>query len=270
MTSKKDRIVLPAVRPSAAIEAAYQRRIDQLIREMHKDVSAHLRLDWRRNPPATVANDASSVEDIVSTLGMLSRKWLAKFDALAPSLASYFTQAVHDRSDRQLHNILKRGGFTVAFQMTDGQRSILHATVAENVSLIKSIPQQYLTEVEGMVMRSVVAGRDLGTLTQELQARYGITRRRAAGIARSQNNMATGRLQANRQSELGLSAMWLHSAGGKTPRPSHIKQSGKEYDPSKGWYDPDAKQTIWPGTLINCRCTSKTVVFPGRFVAKAA
>lgn len=260
----KDRIVLPAVRPSAAIEAAYQRRIDQLIREMHNDVSASLRLDWRRNPPATVAQDASLVEDIVSTMGMLSRKWLARFDILAPSLATYFAQAVHDRSDRQLHNILKRGGFTVSFQMTEGQRSILSAIVAENVSLIRSIPQQYLTDVEGMVMRSVVAGGDLGTLTRELQARYGITRRRAALISRSQNNMATSQLQANRQSELGLRALWRHSSGGREPRPTHVANSGKEYDPAKGWYDPDVKKNIWPGTLINCRCVSQSVVFPLR------
>ena len=267
---RKDRIVLPAVRPSAAIEAAYQRRIDQLIREMHLDVALHLRLDWRRNPPATVAKDASPVEDIVSTLGMLSRKWLAKFDALAPSLAGYFAQSVHDRSDRQLRNILKRGGMSVEFQMTEAQRSILSATVAENVSLIRSIPQQYLTEVEGMVMRSVVAGRDVGTLTQELQDRYGITKRRAAGISRDQNNKATGQLQANRQAELGLQSEWLHSSGGKVPRPTHVKQSGHLYDPAVGWLDPAVGVRIWPGTLINCRCVGKTVVFPGRFVAKAA
>lgn len=267
---RKDRIVLPAVRPSAAIEVAYQRRLDQLIREMHKDVSAHLRLDWRTNPPATVAQDASPVEDIVNTMGMLSRKWLAKFDALAPSLAGYFTQAVHDRSDRQLRNILKRGGMSVEFQMTQAQRSILSATVAENVSLIRSIPQQYLTDVEGMVMRSVVAGRDVGTLTQELQDRYGITRRRAAFISADQNNKMTGALQANRQAELGLMSEWLHSSGGRVPRPTHVKNSGHIYDPKIGWLDPAVGKRIWPGQLPHCRCVGKTVVFPGRFVARAA
>ena len=66
-----------------------------------------------------------------------------------------------------------------------------------------------------------------------------------------------------RQAELGITeAIWVHSGAGKHPRPTHVKAGRDQvrYDITKGWYDPDAKQWIWPGTLVNCRCVSKPVI----------
>lgn len=88
--------------------------------------------------------------------------------------------------------------------MTSQMNNALQATIAENVGLIRSIPEKYFTEVEGLVMRSVARGRDLSYLTDELQKRYGITRRRAAFIARDQNNKATSVVQSARQQALGI------------------------------------------------------------------
>ena len=94
-------------------------------------------------------------------------------------------------------------------------RDALEATVAENVALIKSIGSQYLTAIEGHVMRSITVGRDLAPLARRLEFQYGVTRRRAALIARDQNNKATAVITRERQNELGIKAIWLHSAGGK-------------------------------------------------------
>jgi len=52
----------------------------------------------------------------------------------------------------------------------------------------------------------------------------------------------------------------MHSHAGKEPRPSHLANDGKPYKIAEGWYDPDEKKYVWPGTLINCRCFSKPVV----------
>jgi uncharacterized protein with gpF-like domain len=151
---------------------------------------------------------------------------------------------------------------TVPFEMTPAMRDIFNATVGENVGLIKSIQSEYHTQVQGAVMRSVAAGRDLGMLTDELTERYGITRRRAAGIALDQNNKATSDMVRVRQANLDVMAMWLHSHAGKVPRPTHLANSGKLYDPKVGWHDPDPKvnKRIWPGMLIKCRCVSRTVI----------
>jgi uncharacterized protein with gpF-like domain len=107
----------------------------------------------------------------------------------------------------------------------------------------------------------VQAGRDLGYLSKELQDRYGITKRRAALIARDQNNKATAVITRVRQQELGVTeCVWLHSHGGKHPRPSHVAADNKKYDVSKGMF-LDGKWT-WPGVEVNCRCVARAVI-PG-------
>lgn len=200
---------------------------------------------------------AQELDQVVADLGI---KWAAKIDATAPKLARWFATSAHNRSEAGLKKILSDGGMSVPFDMTPAMRDIFNATVAENVGLIKSIGSQYHTEVQGMVMRSVAAGRDLGMLTDEMTERYGITRRRAARIALDQNNKSTSAMVRVRQSDLGIMAVWLHSAGGKEPRPTHVANSGKPYDPKTGWLDPAVNRYIWPGTEINCRCVSKSVI----------
>ena len=252
------RKTLPPIRPSAAIRAAYFKRLSTLLDQMSADIRREL-LPFYADEPTVLAMDTPA-RDLSDLMRKLARKWQKRFDAIAPELAAYFATEVSKRTDTQLRNALRRAGFSVKFRLTAAQRDVLNATVAENVSLIRSIASQHLTQVEGMVMRSVTAGRDLKVLSQDLQHQLGVTKRRAKLISLDQNNKATSMLERVRHVELGLKAIWLHSAGGKTPRPSHVKNSGNEYDPVTGWYDPDAKEWIWPGTLIRCRCVSKAVL----------
>lgn len=250
---------LPPIHPNAGVRAAYRRRLDAQIDAMHRSLVYWLRAAYRANTPE-LAQDASPAMEMRRQLRKLGRAWQARFDKLAPKMARYFATAVADRVDGALAQHLKDAGFTVALKLTPAQNDALQAVIGENVSLIKSIASQHLTRVEGVVMRSVTEGRDLASMVKELRAAYGVTQRRAAFIATDQINKATAVLHRVRQVDAGFRAKWLHSAGGRTPRPSHVKQSGNTYDPAKGWYDPDAKEWCWPGTLPRCRCVSVTVV----------
>lgn len=257
----RKQVTLRPVHPNAGIEAGYRRALQALITEMSRSYLWFVRAQYRRNPPK-LAQD-SPTTDLEKELKKLGKRWQKRLDDAAPKLARYFAQPAAKRSDAVLRKILKDGGWTVQFTMTAGMRDVVDATVAENVSLIKSIASQYHTEIEGLVMRSVTAGRDLASLTDEIESRYGVSRRRAELIARDQNNKATAVFTRVRYQELGIQeAIWLHSLGGKEPRKTHIANNGKKYNIAEGWYDPDPKvqRHIWPGELINCRCVCKAVV----------
>lgn len=256
--------ILRPVHPNAGVEADYRRRLVAMIQDMDRSLSYWLKAAWNKNTPH-LAQDELPVETLRRAMRALTRRWQAKFNDLAGDLASYFAQSVSQRSDAALKAALKRGGFTVEFKMTRAQRDVLNAVTHENVALIKSIPAQHLQKVEGAVMRSVSTGRDLGALTKELQQISGVTKRRAAFIASSQNNLATAAITAARQREIGITeAVWVHSGGGRHARASHLK-AGKDrqtYDPAVGWLDPEVGRHILPGQLPNCRCVSRAVV-PG-------
>ncbi len=259
MKNKNDRILSP-IHPCCGTEALYRRKLYQLIEEMRNSIEYWLSAAYKANEPV-LAQDAVPASELQNAIRKLTRRWQKRFNWAAPKLAKWFALSLADRSDKQLASILRRGGFSVKFKMTKAQRDILHATVHANVSLIKSIPQKYLNDVEGMVMRSVQTGRDLQTLQKDLLKNYKLTKRRAALITRDQNNKVTSALVRVRQIELGINkAIWVHSGGGNHPRPTHVKNSGKQYDVNKGWFDPHEKKFIFPGELINCRCVSRSVV----------
>jgi SPP1 gp7 family putative phage head morphogenesis protein len=255
-------MLLRPVFPNAGIEADYRRRILRLVDEMAASVTYWLKARYRANEPKIMAMDDLPASEMQDAVNEMTRQWRKRFSEGAPELAKYFATAAYRRSDKVLAKILKDAGFTVDFKLTPAMRDVLRATIEQNVGLIKSIPEQYLTQVQGAVLRSVTAGRDLGSLAKELQEHYGVTRRRAAFISRDQNNKATSAFDRVRQMEAGLKATWRHSHAGKEPRPTHVAMDGKEYDPAKGMYDADPKvrRFIWPGELPRCRCFSRAVV----------
>ena len=227
---------------------------------MQKSVVYWLSANYKASG-AAVAMDASPAVLLREAMRKLTRRWTKAFDEIAQKLAARFAGDAMQNTDVSLSNALKAAGLTIEFKMSAPMNNALQATITENVGLIRSIPEKYFTEVEGLVMRSVARGRDLSYLTDELQKRYGITRRRAALIARDQNNKATSVMQAARQKSLGITqGIWRHSHAGKEPRPSHVKADGKVFDLDKGMF-LDGKW-VMPGEEINCRCTWSAVL-PG-------
>lgn len=258
-------VTLRPVRPNVGIEAAYRRRLLEAVRAMHDDLLTELRAAYAENKPE-MAQDRSPAKELQEIIGRLAWRWRQRFAELAPELARHFAKSAADRSDRALAASLKKAGFTVQFRMTRAVNDIVQAQVAANVALIKSIGAQHLTDVEGIVMRSVQQGRDLGGLTKDLQEQYGVTRRRAAFIASDQNSKATAVVTRSRYVELGITqAIWIHSAGGKHPRPTHVKAGRDQvrYSVLDGWPDPAlGGKRIWPGTEFSCRCVSRPIL-PG-------
>ena len=260
---KQNEIVVAGVRANEGVRLAMTRELDALVARMQADVERRLLGCYEDNPPRIAQDGQPPAVILASLMRALTRKWLRTFDDRAPAIAERYTRIMQGHADRTFAARLRAQGLVVKFQMTPTVRDVLQASIGEQVALIKSIGSEYLSDVAGLVMRSASQGRALGFLQDELQRRYGITQRRAAFIARDQNNKATATINRSRQAELGVKeALWMHSHGGRHPRPSHVKNDGKRYDIAKGWYDPDAQEWVWPGTLPNCRCFSKTVI-PG-------
>ena len=252
--------VLRSIRPNAGIEACYRQRLTALVEQMSRSVEYWLRASYRANRPR-IASDESPADALRRSIRKLVARWSRKFNEMAENLAEYFAKSVADRADGALKKILKDGGWTVDFKMTAAMRDIRDATVHANVQLIKSIPAEYLGQVEQIVMRGVQTGRDLGQVSQELQDRLGVSKRRAALIARTQNSMASTAFTRARQLELGIdTAIWKHSHAGKKPRPMHVAMNDKQYDVKQGMWDSDEKAWVHPGQLINCRCFSKGII----------
>ena len=65
-----------------------------------------------------LAADHSPARALQLVARRIGKKWLDRFDDLAPQMAQYFATAVKDRNDKQMAADLRRAGMTVRFKMT--------------------------------------------------------------------------------------------------------------------------------------------------------
>jgi uncharacterized protein with gpF-like domain len=256
-------VTVRAIHASAAVHAWYFAELDKLVSEMNAQVTRYVLAAYGQTEPQEMAHDAPRNPSLLlrAALRKWGGIWVSKFDGLSLELGKKFANRSFSITQTQMRAALKDAGFTVKFAPTPGAAAAYHAVVAEQVNLIKSIPQQYLKDVESKVWGSVMKGADMHALSVDLRKTYGITRDRAALIARDQNNRAKAVIEKTRREELGITtAIWQHSAGGKVPRATHVAMSGKAYKLAQGMYDSAEGAYVLPGQLINCRCSSKAVI----------
>jgi len=148
--------------------------------------------------------------------------------------------------------------------MTPDIQEIMKASTEEAANLIKTIPQKYLAEVQGQVMRSITSGEGLKDLVPYLNTKYKQNIRKARSVAQDQTRKAYNNLNAERMKKLGVKKfIWIHSGGGKEPRELHKRLNGKEcsYDDPPYIGDMYGKPVYGlPGEMINCRCTQKPLI----------
>ena len=147
------------------------------------------------------------------------------------------------------------------------------ADLRRNIELLDDLEKKHVPRIYQAALRSVSAGRDLNVLFLALMKIEGMSKGRAAEIARSLNDEAMAIINRERQTSLGIThAKWMYANAPCMKNPSHpsaaeIQQdsahhaaNGKRYEISKGLF-LEGKWT-WPGVEEGCKCVSRSVL-PG-------
>jgi len=251
-----------AIQANRGLEAWYRCKLQCAVTAMANSMLLHVRAAYREDSAIPHAQDASSrTTALAKALSKWGKQWTRNLDKLSVTLSAAFAK----RSQRVTQNAMRtsflEAGLTVKFKPTRASKEAYKAVKQQQVALIKSIPQQFLKDVETATWQSVMRGGDMGALSKQIKKKYGVAYRRAALIARDQNHKAMAVIENTRRMELGIThAVWRHSGAGKEPRPEHVAFSGKQYELAKGAFLEG--EWTYPGMQINCRCTSSAVI-PG-------
>ena len=133
---------------------------------------------------------------------------------------------------------------------------ILVASTRENVSLIKSIPDEYFKKIETIVFTGTTQGSTAGSMIKQIQELNGSTYKRAKLIARDQSSKLNSALTQQRAENIGSEEyVWRTAEDGIRVRETHRKHNGKTFR----WDDPP-KNTGHPGNDIQCRCIAQPVI----------
>lgn len=249
---------------NAGLQTRYIQQLNKLIKPMVTQVKREI-IRLFNSPVAEQFQEVMATdESITSQARIITNKLLSRFETLfgraAPIEAEKMVGRANKASKVALGESLKQlsGGLTIKTDfLTPGLKEVTKAAVVENVSLIKSIATEYLTNVQKAVMRSITNGSGLESLVPNLQKYEGITYRKAKNIALDQTRKAYNSINAGRMKKIGIKKFeWVHSGGGQKPRQDHIDMSGNIYSfDDLPIIDKKTGERGIPGQAINCKCT---------------
>lgn len=257
---------------SAGQIAKYKKKLQALVKRMADETNRKVFLlfnsgtaeEYYEQQEQAAAMDASIASSARILMNKLTRKFEKLFADAAKPLAENMVKGNAKASKDSLNRSLKElsGGVTInANIIPAGMKEVAKAAIAENISLIKSIPSDYMKQINGAVTRAIVSGGDLKLLAKELKKYDGMTERRAKNIATDQVRKTYNAINKQRMQAVGIKQfMWLHSGGGQNPREDHIEMDGNIYSfDDLPVIDKKTGERGVPGQAINCRCTMKPI-----------
>lgn len=257
---------------SAALRAKYEKALRTLVMQMaletQKEVTrlfnSAIADDYFYDQFDLATMDASISNQSKKLINKLMDKFTELFSVKAPELAKTMVNSANQASVVALKSSIREltGGMTLKTDfIPNGVKEVSSSSVAENVSLIKSIPEKYFTNITGSVMRSITTGQGLKDLVKDMRKYFGETDRRAKNIALDQTRKAYNSINKQRMMSAGYTKFkWLHSGGGQHPRKEHIAMNGNIYS-----FDdlpvivPKTGERGIPGQAINCGCTMQPI-----------
>lgn len=254
--------------PSAAIAERFAKETQALFREMARETAAELTAMFSAPGYALDDMKVHSVKDGSPAarariiINRLTKRYRERFDEISTSATDRMMRATIKHVDVTAGLSLRDIGesFEIKDFWSARLREIVAASTQEAAQLIKTIPEYFLSQVQGQTMRAITSGRGMADLVPFLAEKYGQNMRKAKNVALDQTRKAYSNLAAQRMQDAGVQQfIWKHSHGGHDPRKQHEGWAGKvfRYDapPVDEKFGP-----VLPGQAIGCKCFARPVL----------
>ena len=275
---------LPFPKPTA-VQIKVSNRLKRLIKRMQIDINKEI-IKLSKSKEAKAYTEATQVYKTVKdgatmdaitfatlsdrTMNALYKKWTGIFN----KMTAPFIKNMMLLTDRQSSSAVRNSTKDMPFNSSIASKIIpkplkisIQASVKESTSLIKSLPDQYISQLQGDIQRNITGqGTSFAKLKESiaknLKNRNGMVQRRANNIVRDQVNKIYADMNHSRLRSAGVQDFdWQHNGGSKEPRQYHKSVlNGNRYsfnDPPV--IDPNTGARGLPGDLIHCNCTSRPV-----------
>ena len=263
--NKKRNKEFKPVQPSKRAEVKYRNALLLLIASLKTALLKRLRAFLLGNP-----NDAEIIEHTTQILD-----GLRKADTLdyAKRLSRGVVSAVNETNkERLIQNVQKGTDIDLTPLVGDtAVKAKLDEYVAKNASLITSVKNDYLSDVEKAIRESYLKNGRAENLATIIHERAGVSKSRARLIARDQTAKINAELDQERMQNLGVKLYIWCTAKDERVRHTHANMQGVlcrfdddsvySKDGGKTWIKREAdKPKCKPGVDIQCRCFAKAII----------
>lgn len=251
-----------SINNNVAIRQRYEKALDSIVTKMRKDTEKELKSIFRSSSAKryfNLAQDDKKNQSISTRSKLAIAALLLKFKLMFNGSARKLALRLAADTERyaatsvrsSLQELLGETRNTSIVSKVGLTRT--QAIINENVSIIKSLPQQYFTQITNSVMEAIVTGQNAG-LEAAIQKHGNVTERRAKAIAADQTHKATQAIAMQKMLDQGIKRFqWVYTYRSKEPRVYHIARDKKIYRFDK----PPGGEL--PGGPPNCKCVIKPV-----------
>ena len=242
------------MKANKSYEVKYRKELLGIVNSLKKDILTNI-IPILKQYEQEYVNDsyATTLEQVFENL----RSRYNSVSVYAKSIASEFVGQVDKNNREKFYKTVENsiGVNLSAISRNEGLGDTLVASTRENVSLIKSIPEEYFKRVETLVFRSTIEGHKSGSIIKEIQKIKNLTTYRAKLIARDQSSKLNAAITETRQKNLGIEEYIWRTSGDERVRSSHSDNNGKTFR-----WDTPPKNTGHPGQSIQCRCVAQPII----------
>ena len=242
------------IRTPKSAEVRYRNKLQGLSRKLRRDISTQIIPLLRTLQPEYV-NDAYA-RTLEETFNRLRASY-ANIDQNARIVSESFTSHTEQQNKQRFYKAMENAIGVNLQSIVQGEQleDILVATTRENVSLIRSIPEEYFKKIETIVFTGTTQGSTAGSMIEQIQHVGKVTENRARLIARDQSSKLNSALTQQRSQNLGVEEYVWRTSGDERVREAHRGKNGKVFR----WDDPP-KDTGHPGQDIQCRCVAQPII----------
>lgn len=254
-TAKRPKKRLPGQRVPKMVEYEYARAINSIVDEIFEALRPlNERLSQLAESARAERYDAGEADTVAALIEQARKELAGKITPeRVESLARAFANRTATSNAFQLRRQIQ-AALGVNLYVPDTRiGALMDGFIAENVTLIKGMPNKILDDIAVTIQRGLQRGFKAPELSKELTKRYQMSKKRAKLIARDQIGTFYGQVNANRQKDIGVTRFVWRTVGDDRVRDSHEARDGNIYS-----YD-DPPDGELPSEPINCRCWAEPV-----------
>lgn len=243
--------------------------MDRDIKRARADFSASRRAETQFN--VKLRKVASYIEEIVKTaadgslhsailIGKLMAVYSEQLTPWAQAIVRRMHTQVASRDKQQWRKYAAQLGSEYKKEMTETPvGELFDRLMAEQVSLIKSMPLEAAQRVHDLTKANITEGKRGTTLIEEIMRQGDVSRSKAKLIARTETARTASKMTEARARAVGSTEYIWRTSKDANVRHSHRKLEGKTFR----WDSPpecDPGHYAHPGQIWNCRCTAFPII----------
>lgn len=225
---------------------AIAKQISDTTRKKLPEIAPHLKRMLRQD-------DSIEILEQWLTELLQATTFYTRDNDIRPAVRQFLSQTA-EFNKKQFHKVLKSAYKVDIFVSEPWLDEALKLAEWQNISLIKTIPQQLHEKLRYRMVEALRKGESYKSLAADLEKLLDIPKRRATLIARDQIGKLNGRLTQLRQENIGVKSYIWRGSLDERERLSHVEREGKEFR----WDNPP--DDGHPGQPILCRCSAEAVL----------